>query len=119
MQSQDNLQSTIIDAIADKKGQKIVVIDLSQIESASAPAFIICQGRSNSQVSAIADNIMDCVSKQLHIKPYNTDGFRNSQWIIIDYGSVMVHIFQPEVREFYNLEQLWCDGDFTEISVEE
>ena len=115
MQSQEILQTTVIEAIADKKGERIMVIDLSRIESSSAPAFIICQGRSSSQVSAIADNIIDEVNRKLHIKPYHADGFRNSQWIVIDYGSVMVHVFQPEVREFYNLEQLWSDGEFTEI----
>lgn len=115
MQSQENLQPTIINAISEKKGQKITVIDLSKIESSSAPAFIICQGRSTSQVSAIADNIIDEVNAKLQIKPYHSDGFRNSQWIVIDYGSVMVHVFQPEVREFYNLEELWSDGEVTEI----
>lgn len=119
MQSSEQLQQIIIDAIKDKKGQKIACIDLSEILSASASEFIICQGRTSTQVSAIADNIIDKVNKSLHIKPYNTDGFRNSEWIIIDYGSIFVHIFQPEFREYYNLEELWSDGIITEIVDEE
>ncbi len=115
MNSINKLESTIIEAIKDKKGQNITLIDLNGIATASASAFIICQGRTSTQVSAIADSIIDEVSKKLHVKPYHTDGFRNAQWIIIDYGNVIVHVFQPETREFYNLEELWSDGDVTEI----
>ncbi len=109
------LQSAIIEAIQDKKGNKITLIDLENIESSPAPAMIICQARSSAQVSAIADNVIDEVTKKLRIKPYASDGFRNAQWIIVDYGSVMVHVFQPEVREFYRIEELWSDGETTEI----
>lgn len=115
MQAISSLTSSIIDAIAERKGQKITYIDLSDIEGSSAPAFVICQGRSSTQVNGIADNVIDRVNKDLNVKPYHTDGFRNSQWIVVDYGSVVVHVFQPEVREFYNLEELWSDGEFTEF----
>ncbi|MEZ3518317.1 MAG: ribosome silencing factor [Muribaculaceae bacterium] len=113
MQSPSELQATIIEAIYDKKGQKVQIIDLSDIESSPAPALIICQARSSAQVSAIADNVRDEVGRRLHIRPYATDGYRNAQWIIVDYGSVMLHVFQPEVREFYRLEELWSDGTST------
>lgn len=115
MQTTQNITSTIIEAIQDKKGQKITTIDLSHLEMSSASEFIICQGRSTSQVAAIADNIRDELSSRFRIKPYHYDGYRNSQWIILDYGSTMIHIFLPEVREFYNLEELWGDGVTTEI----
>ncbi|MDE5774584.1 MAG: ribosome silencing factor [Muribaculaceae bacterium] len=115
MCSTDKLQSIVIEAIEDKKGQKITVIDLTEISSASASAFVICQGRTNTQVSSIADNIIDEVNRRLDLKPYHTDGFRNSQWVIIDYGDLVVHVFQPETREFYNLEELWSDGVTTDI----
>lgn len=115
MQSPNELQAAIIEAIYDKKGQKIQLIDLSEIECSPAPALIICQARSSAQVSAIADNVREEVSRQLHIKPYATDGYRNAQWIIVDYGSVMLHVFQPEVRDFYRLEELWSDGKSTEL----
>ena len=115
MQNKQDLSADIIEAILDKKGQKITIIDLSEIESAPASEMIICQARSTSQVSAVADNIIDSVNDKLHVKPYATDGFRNSQWIIVDYGNIMVHVFQPEVREFYRLEELWSDGKIKEL----
>lgn len=115
MQKTNNITSAIVEAIQDKKGHKITVIDFNGIDSASTDGFIICQGRSTSQVSAIADNIREEVQNRTGIKPYNYDGYRNSQWIVIDYGNLMVHVFLPEVREFYNLEDLWSDGRFEEI----
>lgn len=115
MHSQEELQSAILEAIADKKGRSTVILDLAKIESASAPEFIITQGQSTSQVSAIADNIVEEVNKRLDVKPYHSDGFRNATWIILDYGSIMVHVFHPEAREFYNLEELWSDGQRTDL----
>lgn len=105
----------IIEAITDRKGKKISILDLNKIESAPSSNFIICQGNSTSQVSAIADSIRDRLQKNLEIKPYNYDGYKNSQWIIIDYGDVMVHVFLPEVREFYNIEDLWSDAYITNL----
>ncbi|MDE6329610.1 MAG: ribosome silencing factor [Muribaculaceae bacterium] len=115
MQKPSDLQTAIIDAIQDKKGQKITLIDLGSIESSPAPELIICQARSSAQVSAIADNITEEVNRKLRLKPYNVDGRRNAQWIVIDYGSVMIHVFQPETREFYRLEELWSDGTTSEL----
>lgn len=113
--NKDILKQTIIEAIQDKKGSRITWIDLEEVDGASAGGFIICQGRSNSQVSAIADAVREDVRERAGIKPYNYDGYRNAQWIVIDYGDVMVHVFQPEVREYYNLEDLWSDGKFETI----
>ncbi len=111
----NDMTPLIIEAIQDKKGEKIDVLDLSKIDTASAHSFIICQGKSTAQVSAIADNVREEIQKKTGIKPYNYDGYRNSQWIIIDYGDTMVHIFLPEFREFYRLEDLWSDADLTMI----
>lgn len=111
----NNLSKAIIEAIQDRKGQHIVDIDMTAIESSPTHEFIICQGKSTSQVNAIADNIREEVRLQTGIKPYNLDGYRNSQWIVIDYGDVMVHVFLPDVREYYNIEDLWSDGKITEI----
>ncbi|MCM1377034.1 MAG: ribosome silencing factor [Clostridium sp.] len=110
---------TAINAIKDKKGNGITVIDLSKIPSSSADYFVICEGRSTSQVDAIADNVREEVQKQLSRKPYNYDGYRNSQWIIIDYGEVMVHVFLPDFRKLYNLEELWGDGQLINIPDED
>lgn len=114
MQKLSKLTIAVIDAIQDKKGKGIVDINLSHIDS-SAQEFIICQGNSTSQVSSIADHIRESVREKLGVKPYNYDGYRNSQWIVLDYGNIMVHVFLPEFRERYNLEELWSDGIFTRI----
>ena len=110
-----DLTNDIIESIQDKKGGSITILDMSAIESAPAPKFIICQGRSTSQVSAIADSIREKKKKKYRLKPYNYDGYRNSQWVVLDYGSVMIHIFLPEFREFYNLEELWNDAQIINI----
>ena len=103
----------IIEAITDRKGKKISLLNLDKIDTAPADSFIICQGSSTSQVSSIADSIRERLKNNLDIQPYNYDGYKNSQWIIIDYGDVMVHVFLPEFRDFYNLEDLWNDATIT------
>lgn len=67
------------------------------------------------QVSAIADSVREYVQERSGVKPFNYDGYRNSQWIVIDYGTIYVHVFLPEYREYYNLEQLWNDAEIKEI----
>lgn len=114
----DNLsvqEKSIIDAIQNRKGQRISIMDFSKLETAPAHSFIVCEGKSTSQVSAIADNIREELREKFGIKPYNYDGYRNAQWIVIDYGDIMVHVFLPEIREFYNIEDLWSDANITEI----
>lgn len=111
----DELVNEVIGAIQDVKGSKITRIDMSKIDNPPAPCFVICQGKSTTQVSAIADNIEKVMHENYGIKPNNIDGMRNSQWIIADYGSMLVHIFLPETRELYNLEELWSDAEITEI----
>ena len=103
----------IIEAITDRKGKKISLLDLNKIESSPASNFVICQGNSTSQVSSIADSVRERLQKNMDVKPYNYDGYKNSQWIVIDYGDVMVHVFLPEYRNFYNLEDLWSDASIT------
>lgn len=111
----ESLVNSIITAIQDVKGSKIVDINFDSIESAPTNHFVICQGKSTTQVSSIADNVQELIRKEYGIKAHNTIGYRNSQWIIIDFGGVMVHIFLPEMRELYNLEELWSDAGITEI----
>ena len=111
----NNKVTEIIEAITDRKGKKISLLDLKKIDTAPASSFVICQGNSTSQVSAIADSIRERLQKNLDTKPYNYDGYKNSQWIIIDYGDVMVHVFLPEFRDFYNLEELWNDADIKNL----
>lgn len=110
MQNNIDIKPYIIEAISDKKGKRVSIIDLSRFETAPTRELIICQGKSTSQVSAIADSVRDSLFEKCKLKPQNYDGYRNSQWIIIDYGYLMVHVFLPQYREFYNLESLWNDA---------
>lgn len=111
----NNKIDEIVEAITDRKGKKISLLDLQKIETAPSSSFVICQGNSTSQVSSIADSIRERLQKNLDIKPYNYDGYKNSQWIVIDYGDVMVHVFLPEIRNFYNIEELWSDAKINNI----
>ncbi len=111
----ETTRSLIVEAIQNKKGKGITIMDLSEIDSAPAHEFIICEGRTPQQVAAIADNVREELLDKAHIKPYNYDGYRNASWIVIDYGSTLVHVFVPEQRNLYNLEELWSDSMIAEI----
>lgn len=109
------LVEKITEGIQEKKGKKIVIADLTDIDDTICKYFVICQGDSPSQLAAITDSIWDYVREETGQKPTAIDGLRNTQWIAMDYSDVMVHIFLPEAREFYNLENLWADAKLTNI----
>ena len=108
------LVDKIVEGIREVKGEKIVAVDMSQIDNYVFRNFVICQGRSNTHVTSIADSVKDYVREQIKVKPFGTDGYANSLWIALDYGEVIVHVFQPELRDFYKLEDLWEDAVITE-----
>ncbi len=112
----EQLVHMILEGILEKKGMEIVNIDLSKIDHAICDNFIICHGDSSKQISAIANSIEEKVNESLKEKAFNKEGLTNSQWIILDYFTAVVHIFQKEFREFYNLEELWGDGKVIKIS---
>jgi len=103
------LFKTIIKTIQDKKGEKIVVLDLRKIDEAVSDYFIVCQANNHIQVKAIADNIADEVEKACGERPYHTE--YGEKWTLIDYVNVVVHVFQEELRAFYSLENLWADAE--------
>lgn len=109
------LVDTIVDALQDKKGKNITVMDLSPIEGAICKYFIIAQGNTPTQVSALSDSVWDKVAETLKEKPMGAVGTQEAQWVAMDYGTVMLHIFLPDLREYYNLENLWADAIITEI----
>ena len=115
MNTTNQLVETIKEGIQEKKGKGIVIADLTQIDGTIANYFVICQGNSPSQVEAIAESIADFCRKKLGEKPVNVAGLGNDQWVAIDFVDVLVHIFQPEVRHFYDLEHLWEDANLIEI----
>ena len=114
--STDELISIIIKGIDDVKGDDIQLLDLREIENTVCDYFIICSGTSNTQVNAITGSIQKLVSKELKDKPWHVEGQNNSEWILMDYVNVVVHVFQKHIREFYDIESLWGDAKITEIN---
>jgi len=111
----DQLIAEVLKGIEDVKGENISIIDLREIENTVCDYFILCDGNSNTQVSAIAASIQKTVSKSLKDKPWHVEGEANAEWILLDYVNLAVHVFQKHVRAFYNLEELWGDGKITNI----
>ncbi|TYP96456.1 ribosome-associated protein [Tenacibaculum adriaticum] len=114
--STDELVAAIIKGIDDVKGENIQLLDLREIENTVCDYFIICSGNSNTQVNAISGAIQKLVSKELKDKPWHIEGQGNSEWVLMDYVNVVVHIFQKQFREFYDIESLWGDAKITEIN---
>lgn len=115
MTENKDIKQLIIEGIQERKGHDITIVDMDKVDGATIDRFIICQGNSSMQVTAIADSIRDYLFEHGGIKPYNYDGYRNAQWIVIDYGDTLVHVFTPETRQYYNLEELWSDAAITNI----
>ena len=115
IQEDVELNSLIVDAIQDIKGKNIIKVDLRSLGEAPADFFIICEGDSTTQVKAISDNIFRRVSDELKVKPQHREGVDTSRWVLVDYFNTIVHVFHPETREFYDLEDLWSDAEFTTI----
>ncbi|MEP6674242.1 MAG: ribosome silencing factor [Ferruginibacter sp.] len=104
----------IIHAIEEKKGEKIVSLDLRKIPEAVSDFFIICQANNPNQLKAIADSVEELVKLNCGELPYKHEGRQGQQWILIDYVNVVVHIMLPEPRKFYQLEEMWSDAVITE-----
>lgn len=115
MNKSSNLVEEITKGIQEKKGEKIVIANLSKIEDRICNYFIICQGNSPQQVEAIVESVGDFARENSGCKPFFVDGLQNAQWVIMDYGEVFVHVFLPEEREYYDLEHLWADAELTQI----
>jgi ribosome-associated protein len=115
MEQTAQLVETIKKGIQEKKGKSIVVADLQGIDGAIARYFVICQGSSPAQVEAITESIGEMARKELDEKPTCVAGLENAQWVAMDYGDVLVHVFLPDVRSYYDLEHLWEDAEITHI----
>lgn len=115
MSETNDLVKAIIEGIREKKGQHIVVADLHSIPETICNSFVICHGNSPAQVGAIVDSVWECAHKQAGVKPIAIDGLANANWVAMDYADVVVHVFLPDVRQFYNLETLWADARLTTL----
>jgi ribosome-associated protein len=110
------LVDTIIKGIQEKKGTGIVVADLEGIEGTICRGFVVCQGNTPTQVEAIAESIGDVVREELKEKPVRVVGLENALWVAMDYTDVLVHVFVPDMREYYDLEHLWADAKLNRIA---
>jgi ribosome-associated protein len=105
----------IVNAADDKKAQDITILDLKEVSSVT-DYFVICTGSTATQTKAIADNIEEKLEQDHNLRLLRREGYQSGSWILLDYGSVVVHIFKPEERDFYNIERLWGDAKTLDAS---
>jgi ribosome-associated protein len=104
------LVESVVKGIFEKNGQNVLKVDLRKLENRITDFFVICHGSSKTQVDSISYSVEDTVRKDAGEKPIHVEGLENCFWVLIDYGDVIVHIFQEEYRNFYSLESLWADA---------
>ncbi|HBK19991.1 MAG: ribosome silencing factor [Schleiferiaceae bacterium] len=113
--SSELVKKFVVEGLQEIKGQNITVLDLREIENAVTDFFIIAEGNSNTQVNSLADSVHKVVRENVGDKPWHIEGRDNSEWVLMDYVTVVVHVFQKGIREFYDLEGLWGDAEITII----
>ncbi len=106
----EKLLEAIIESIRDKKGKNIVSIDLREVDNSIFDYFVICHGTSTTHVSAISESVETKPKELLGIRPAHVEGLQNSQWVLLDFSGIVVHVFLEDQRAFYRLEDLWADG---------
>jgi ribosome-associated protein len=109
------LCDAIVEGMQENKANDIVVLDLREIDNAVCDFFIICSGDSSTQVDGISSSVVRHTRKELSEKPWSVQGKNNSEWVLLDYVSVVAHVFYKETREFYDLEDLWADAKRTDV----
>lgn len=111
----NSLLDSIVEGMQEKKAKNITVLNLENIENRICDYFVICDADSTTHVDAIANSVEDMVIKKCSEKPYHSEGYQNSEWILLDYINIVVHVFLRETREYYNIEGLWGDAEVTTI----
>ena len=111
----EKLSQLIVKGMQERKAAGIVVMDLRKVKNAIADFFVIGSGNSDKQLDAIAGSIDDEVYKVLKESPWHTEGKNNKEWMLLDYASVVAHIFKKDLRNHYALEKLWGDAEITEF----
>jgi ribosome-associated protein len=109
------LAELVVRGMQERKAKNITVLDMRGIQNRVSDFFVVCDAESTTHVNSIADSVEDTVKKETGEKPFHTEGWENSQWILMDYVNVVAHVFQKETREFYNIEGMWADADVEEI----
>jgi len=114
----EELSKVVVLGMQEKKGEDIVVMDLRKVKNAIADYFIICSGTSDTHIDAISESIEKEVHNINRENPWHREGKDNKEWVLLDYVSVVSHIFKKDRREFYSLEELWGDAIVTEVASE-
>ena len=109
------LCDAIVEGMQENKAKDIVVLDLREIHNSVCDFFVICSGESSTQVDGISTSITRHTRKELKEKPWHIEGKTNREWILLDYVSVVAHVFYKDARPFYDLEDLWADAKRTDI----
>lgn len=109
------LCDAIVEGMQENKAKDIVVLDLREIHNSVCDFFVICSGESSTQVDGISTSVTRHTRKELKEKPWHIEGKTNSEWILLDYVSVVAHVFYKDARPFYDLEDLWADAKRTDI----
>lgn len=109
------LSKLVVQGMQEKKASDIVILDLSKVKNAVADYFVLCSANSDTQVDAIADSVEGFVYKQEKESPWQKEGKNNKEWILLDFVSVVAHIFKTDKRAHYNLEDLWGDAKITAV----
>ena len=113
--STKKLVDTVVIGMQEKKAKNIVVLNLRTTDNSICDYFVICDAESTTQVNAIAGSVEAEVKKRMNENVIHKEGFENAIWILLDYLDVVVHVFQNESRDFYNIEEYWEDAEKTEI----
>ncbi len=111
----DALVAAIVEGMQEKKAKNITVLNLTGIQNRVSDYFVISDAESNTHVEAIADSVEEIVKKKTNEGPYHSEGYTNKEWILLDYINVVAHVFQKEIREYYNLEGMWADAEVTVV----
>ena len=114
-QDSDTLAEVVVRGMQERKGTDIVVLNLKELKNAVADYFVICSASSDTQLDALARSVEEEVEKLTGQYPWQSEGRTNREWVLLDYVDVVVHVFLRDRRQFYALEELWGDAEFTYI----
>lgn len=114
----EKLLEVVIEGLRNNKAKDIHILDLKGLENSISEYFVVCHGTSRTHVSATAQSVEKEVKDVLSEYPWKKEGYTNGEWVLVDYSSIVVHVFQREARDFYNIEELWADAEVTVLEDE-
>ena len=107
-----------VKGIEETKGNEIVCLNLKKISNSPCDYFVICEGNSRTHVQAIAESVEDYIKKETGSRPWHVEGKQNGEWVLMDYVDVVVHVFQPHIRQHFALEDMWADAEIKSMKPE-